>query len=76
MNNMKTKRLLNPNLFTSVVDRIHEDKLPITIYEGENKDGLVDVLFVYPDTFQDKFEPLMDGVFNEVFGPLEGGFEL
>ena len=55
---------------------MHEDNLPVEICVGENKGGLVDVLFVYPDTFQDKFEPLMDGVFNEVFSPLEGGFEL
>jgi hypothetical protein len=56
------------------VETVHEDNLPIEICVGENKGGLVDVLFVYPDTFQDKFEPLMDSVFNEVFGPLEGGF--
>ena len=54
---------------------MHENNLPIEICVGENKGGLVDVLFVYPDTFQDTFEPLMDGVFNEVFGLLEGGFE-
>ena len=57
------------------VETVHENNLPIEICVGENKGGLVDVLFVYPDTFQDTFEPLMDGVFNEVFGLLEGGFE-
>ena len=73
---MKTKRLLNPKLLTGIVEKVHEDNLPVEICVGENKGGLVDVLFVYPDTFQDKFEPLLDGVFNEVFSPLEGGFEL
>ncbi|RGN52554.1 hypothetical protein DXB58_26890 [Bacteroides sp. OM05-10AA] len=76
MNNMEIKRLLNHNLLAGIVERVHEDNLPVEICVGENKNGLVDVLFVYPDTFQDEFEPLMDGVFNEVFGPLEGGFEL
>lgn len=73
---MEIKRLLNHNLLAGIVERVHEDNLPVEICVGENKNGLVDVLFVYPDTFQDEFEPLMDGVFNEVFGPLEGGLEL
>ena len=68
---MKTKRLLSPKLLNGIVETVHENNLPIEICVGENKG----VLFVYPDTFQDTFEPLMDGVFNEVFGPLEGGFE-
>lgn len=72
---MKTKRLISPKLLNGIVETVHEDNLPIEICVGENKGGLVDVLFVYPDTFQDTFEPLMDGVFNEVFGLLEGGFE-
>lgn len=70
---METKRLLNPKLLSHVVEKVHEDNLPVEIEMGERKDGLFDVLFVYPDTFQDAFEPLMDGAFNEVFGPLEGG---
>lgn len=73
---MKTKRLLNPKLLTGIVEKVHEDNLPVEICVGENKGGLVDVLFVYPDSFQNEFEPLMDNVFNEVFGPLEGGTEL
>ena len=73
---MKSKRLLIPILLTGIVEKVHEDNLPVEICVGENKGGLVDVLFVYPETFQEAFEPLMDSVFNEVFGPLEGGFEL
>lgn len=73
---METKRLLNPKLLTGIVEKVHEDNLPVEICVGENKDGLVDVLFVYPDSFQNEFEPLMDNVFNEVFGPLEEGTEL
>ena len=72
---MKTKRLLNPKLLSHVVEKVHEDDLPVEIEMGELKDGLFDVLFVYPDTFQYAFEPLMDGGFNEVFGPLEGGLD-
>lgn len=73
---MKTKRLLNPKLLSHIVEKVHEDDLPVEIEMGERKNGLIDVLFVYPDTFQEAFEPLMDGVFNEVFGPLEGGSDL
>jgi hypothetical protein len=73
---MKAKRLLNPKLLNSIVEKVHEDDLPMEIDMGEMKDGLIDVLFVYPDSFQNEFEPLMDNVFNEVFGPLEGGTEL
>lgn len=73
---MKIKRLLNPKLLSNVIDKVHEKNLPVEINAGEERDGLVDVLFEYPETFHCEFEPLMDGAFNEVFGPLEGGFEL
>lgn len=73
---MRIKRLLSPKLLSDVMEKVHERNLPIEINAGEERDGLVDVLFEFPDTFQCKFEPLMDGAFNEVFGPLEGGYEL
>lgn len=73
---MKIKRLLNPKLLSNVIDKVHEGNLPVEINTGEERDGLIDVLFEYPDTFQCEFEPLMDGAFNEVFGPFEGGYEL
>lgn len=71
---MKIKRLLNPKLLSNVIEKVHEQNLPVEINTGEERTGLIDVLFEYPDTFHCEFEPLMDSAFNEVFGPLEGGF--
>lgn len=39
MNNMEIKRLLNHNLLAGIVERVHEDNLPVEICVGENKNG-------------------------------------
>lgn len=70
---MITRILVNPALLGHFAEKVHEDNLPIEIHEGEKKDELIDVLFEYPDTFQDEFFPLMNNVINEAFGLLEGG---
>lgn len=70
---MKTKRLLNPKLLNYLKERVDKEHLPIEIDEGETKDGLIEVLFVYPDSFYPAFSPLMDNTFDELFGPFEGG---
>ena len=69
---MRTKLLLDSKILSTVIDKVHEENLPIKIDTGEKKGGLTDVLFEYPDTFQSAFEPMMETVFNEAHGPMEG----
>lgn len=68
---MRTKLLINTRLLNVLIERVHEDDLPITIDTGIHKDGLTEVLFEYPDSFSEAFNPLIDDVSNSIFGPLE-----
>ena len=43
---MKTILLLNPKLLSIIVEKVHEENLPVEINEGENKDGLI-VFYLY-----------------------------
>lgn len=71
---MEKKELLANKLISAIIEKVHEDNLPVEIHTGrELKDGLTEVLFVYPETFERGLEPMIDSVFNETFGPLEGG---
>lgn len=72
---MEDRQLLNSRLLGNIAEKVHEENLPVEIEEGKRIGGLIDVLFVYPDTFRPDFDRLVDTVFNETFGPLEGGGE-
>ncbi|RGN43795.1 MULTISPECIES: hypothetical protein [unclassified Bacteroides] len=68
---MLNKLLVNPKLINAIIEKVHDDNLPIIINIGESKDELVSVLFEYPDSFDENFNSLIDNTFNEVFSPIE-----
>ena len=53
---MERKYTMNKRLAAQLINRVHEDNLPITIHEGNehfdgNGDRMVDVLIYYDDPF-------------------------
>ena len=68
---MKKKILLNHKLVNSLIEKVHEENLPVEINTGEQHDGLIDVLLEYPDTFHEAFEPMMNNAFSDTYGILE-----
>ena len=53
---MECKYTMNKRLAAQLINRVHEDNLPITIHEGNerfdaNGDRMVDVLIDYEDPF-------------------------
>lgn len=53
---MERKYTMNKRLAAQLINRVHEDNLPITIHEGNehfdgNGDRMVDVLIDYDDLF-------------------------
>lgn len=63
---MECKYTMNKKLDAILINRVHEENLPITIHEGNEKidgngDKMVDVLLDYDDPF------LMNDVLTDIF---------
>lgn len=63
---MINKMMLNTQLASGLLERIHEQSLPITLETGDKVDEeMVDVIAEYDD--EELFGRLLDNTINEIF---------